>query len=460
VNQREIRRSPTTSTTPNRRRDFSYIILGAGCAGLSLAWHLIEAGVTEPILLLEGRSEYRNDRTWCYWSVEPTPFDDLADHTWHSWEVVATDEQRGFGASDSSPYLHLRSDRFYDRVLEKLKSSSTVSLKLGQKVVGYSEDRECVTIRTTEGEYTGRTVFDSTGIVTRRLLPPVEPDQSLSRERGNEQGRWLQHFSGQRIRVQRPVFIPDRLTLMDHRVTQKDGPHFIYLLPYSTTEALIENTYFFPAQITQSRHSLEIAEYLARFYNITPADFEVLGEERGAIPMEWRRPEVSSEGKIVPIGVAAGAARPATGYAFLRIQRQSREIAARIVAGRGPVSDPRSFGSRKYQLFDSIMLASLRRSPELAPDFFTTLFQRAESGSVIRFLTERSNLSDDLRVVRSVLKPQFIRMILRWLLDSRAISPSGESAESERLSGLTVDLRIQNRPADKKLGLDFHQSHL
>jgi hypothetical protein len=106
------------------------------------------------------------------------------------------------------------------------------------------------------------------------------------------------------------------------------------------------------------------------------------------------------------------------------------------------------------------MLASLRRSPELAPDFFTTLFQRAESGSVIRFLTERSSLVDDLRVVRSVLKPQFIRMIFRWLLDSRAISQSGESAESERLSGLAVDLRIQNRPADKKLGLDFHQSHL
>jgi hypothetical protein len=54
-------------------------------------------------------------------------------------------------------------------------------------------------------------------------------------------------ISAGRESVYSDPFIPDRLTLMDHRVTQKDGPHFIYLLPYSTTEALIENTYFFPA---------------------------------------------------------------------------------------------------------------------------------------------------------------------------------------------------------------------
>jgi hypothetical protein len=69
---------------------------------------------------------------------------------------VATDEQRGSELQIRLLTSIFGSDRFYDRVLEKLKSSLTVILKLGQTVVGYSEDRECVTIRTTEGEYTGR----------------------------------------------------------------------------------------------------------------------------------------------------------------------------------------------------------------------------------------------------------------------------------------------------------------
>lgn len=456
MNQHEILKSLTVNLDAGGRRDFSCVILGAGCAGLSLAWHLIEAGFTEPILLLEGRSEYRNDRTWCYWSVEPTPFDDLVDYSWSSWEVIAADDQRATGYSESSPYLHLRSDRFYQRILEKLRMNSQVTLKLGQRIEEVREDLNSVTIRTAEGDYTSQHVFDSTGITTR-LMGSLRGSDS---GRQNRSGGWLQHFSGQRIRTDRPVFDPDRLTLMDHRVTQEDGPHFVYLLPYSSTEALIENTYFFPASISSTRHAAEITDYLARFHRLGRSEFKILGEESGAIPMERCRSSISPRGRIIPIGLAGGAARPATGYAFLRIQRQSRSIASLITAGLDLLPGLSSFGSLKYQLFDSIMLASLRRSPELAPAFFAALFQRADSGSVMRFLTERSSLTDDLRVVRSVLEPKFIGMITKWLFDGRSALSTVTREEEDRLAGSAVEIQIKNRPVDQKFGLDFHQGHL
>ena len=117
--------------------------------------------------------------------------------------------------------------------------------------------------------------------------------------------------------------------------------------------------------------------------------------------------------RIIPIGISGGAARAATGYAFLRIQRQSREIAERIVGGRRLALAWRAFGAAKYKLFDRILLEALSTSPELAPLFFATLFERARPGSVIRFLTERSHLFDDGRIIAALFKPEFLRMILR-----------------------------------------------
>jgi hypothetical protein len=81
------------------------------------------------------------------------------------------------------------------------------------------------------------------------------------------------------------------------------------------------------------------------------------------------------------------------------------------------------------QIIRSDHAQALATSPELAPSFFTLLFKRANSGSVVRFLTEKSNLLDDLQVVGALLKPDLLRMILRLLLDPpadhhRLFSPS------------------------------------
>ncbi|HBM51941.1 MAG TPA: lycopene cyclase, partial [Deltaproteobacteria bacterium] len=46
------------------------IVLGAGCAGLTLVNELIARGEGQlRILLLEERNEYTNDRTWCFWNT-------------------------------------------------------------------------------------------------------------------------------------------------------------------------------------------------------------------------------------------------------------------------------------------------------------------------------------------------------------------------------------------------------
>lgn len=393
----------------SRHAEFRHIILGAGCAGLSLAWYLIEAGVTEPVLLLDQRQEYTNDRTWCYWGIEPTPFDDLAEFSWHDWQVISDQHQSATCHSTRYPYLFLRSGQFYQRVLERLSQSPQITLRLGQQVQGYEKVNGKVVVHTTEGSYTGHQLFNSVGV----------PSSGVS---GTSNAQpWLQHFRGKWIQAHRPVFDPRRVTLMDHRISQKDGPHFMYVLPFSSTAALVENTYLFPTEVNPARHHSEIADYLEHTCQLKSDDYEVLDEEAGAIPMGRTKTRKPSDERVRSIGIAGGAVRPSTGYAFLRIQRQCRQIAACIAAGQDLTERTLRFSPYKYGLFDEIMLRALSQSPHLAPTFFTTLFQHAPTDSVVRFLCERSSLIDDARIVRALLKPELIRMILKLIWD-RSVS--------------------------------------
>lgn len=401
--------APARSRT-RRKTTYSCMILGAGCAGLSLAWNLLELGVREPILVIDRREEFENDRTWCFWDVEPTPFSDLATHAWTRWSVH--DGRREIVAScPSYPYLRVRSADVYRRVLDRLASAPNVTLALGRPILGVRETSRGVRVATTDGEFLGLRAFDSSG-----RMPGVAAAGPRRRP-----ASLLQHFFGQTIRVDRPTFDPSCPSLMDFRASQADGPHFVYLLPLSATEALVENTYLFPFAPTADRHRSEIADHLRRCYGVPMGAFEVLEEETGAIPMTTASGPIATGSRVTPIGLAGGAARPSSGYAFLRIQRQARNLADRIAAGDVPGTDDalRPLGTPKYRFFDAIFLRTLADRPDLAPRIFARMFERADPDAVVRFLGERSTPLDDLRVVAALPKLPFLRAAVRsvaeWL---------------------------------------------
>ena len=49
-------------------REFDYIIIGGGCAGLSLAYELDEHKKLEnkTLAIIEPRDEYKKDKTWSF----------------------------------------------------------------------------------------------------------------------------------------------------------------------------------------------------------------------------------------------------------------------------------------------------------------------------------------------------------------------------------------------------------
>ena len=76
----------------------------------------------------------------------------------------------------------------------------------------------------------------------------------------------VQHFQGVHVTAAQPCFDPQVATLMDFRVDQSRGVHFIYMLPFSPTHALVESTLFSPQPCEAAFYQTAISDYLARHF--------------------------------------------------------------------------------------------------------------------------------------------------------------------------------------------------
>jgi lycopene beta-cyclase len=306
-----------------------------------------------PILILDRKRTFEDDRTWCFWDVESTPFSQLASKEWRSGSfsrlVEALSKSRIAIPTSASPA------GFLQHVLTRLAESQNVTLRLGEEVNCYTEENGQVRVETPSGILRARQVFDGRG------LSPG----SLTFQEARRRATWVpQKFVGLRVRAHRPVFDPERCTLMDFSVDQSRGLRFVYVLPMGEREALVENVYLSEAPISQAEHRAEIGAYLDSLHGLSRNKYEVFGEERGYIPMtDYAFPRRLGE-RIHNIGMLGGETRPSTGYTFVRIQRHCRALAAAIVSGGEP---PERIHLRRLDLLDSLFLRFLRERPGECP---------------------------------------------------------------------------------------------
>jgi len=365
-------------------------------AGLSCAVQLSAAGLTRRlrVLLLEPRTEYVHDRTWCFWNVLPNPFEDCISHRWRTWSVAGPTRHVDRSSSGLT-YDHLPADAFYDRARELLGADPNVELRLGVRVDQLEQQGEQVRARTDSGEVQARVALDS-------RPRPVEYQRQSDLDRRCPQ--LLQHFHGETIRTDADVFDPDVATVMDFRVPQDRGIHFVYLLPFDARTALVEDTYFADEPRPIEAYAEEIAGYVRTRHGVDR--YEVLHAETGAIPMDACPLPARGASRVLDIGVRGGAARPSTGYAFLAIQRHASLLAKRLTTwAADPTRDPPEpppYYSPRSAFLDRVFLSHIVRHPERAPELFLSMFERVRPDALARFLFDGGSLVDDLRVMSAL----------------------------------------------------------
>lgn len=267
---------------------FDIAIAGAGCSGLSLAWHLLDAGFEgRRIVLVDPRTSYGRDRTWCFFDVWPHPFEKLATHRWSRWRVRASEGPWIERSAPSIAYAHLPSDAFYAAARRRLDEAG-VEVRLGVKAGAIEEGRTRACLHTDAGPIDANVVFDS--------RPPVgSPAADVT---------LLQHSEGWEVEVDEDRFQPGVATLMDFAVPQDLGVHFLYVLPFDARTALVEATWFSPTVHEPSVHQAALERALDGH------EYRVRHRERGVIPMTTAAFPRRIGRRVYPIGSRAGSPNP------------------------------------------------------------------------------------------------------------------------------------------------------
>ncbi|MEW1929598.1 lycopene cyclase family protein [Streptomyces sp. NPDC088360] len=366
--------------------DTEIAIVGAGAAGLSLAYHLCAAPSKAPsIVLIDAPPGPLRppERTWCFWEQLRGEFDEVTSADWSTLRLRGPDGISVTGSPAPLRYKMLRSRSFETFVHKRLEATPGVT-RLAAAVHDVRDGPQGAEVRATgsRGEtltLRARWVFDS------RPLPRLPPARTTL----------LQHFRGWFLRLDQPAFDPGVADLMDFRTPQpRHGLSFGYVLPSSPYEALVEYTEFSASVLDDAGYDQALRTYVGDQLGLEK--YEVHGIEQGVIPMTDARFPRRAGRSVFRIGTAGGATRPSTGYTFAAVQRQARAIAHAWHEGRTPHPPPAH--SRRSLAMDAVLLRALDTGRVNGAGFFTGLFTNVPMERLLRFLDGATRWHEDFRI--------------------------------------------------------------
>ncbi|MBX5439143.1 MAG: lycopene cyclase, partial [Thermoflavifilum sp.] len=214
-----------------------------------------------------------------------------------------------------------------------------------------------------------------------------------------------QHFRGWFIRTSSPAFDASRMVLMDFRVPQQQATAFMYILPTSTREALMEYTVFSGELLASDKYDACIQDYLQTHY--PGLNYVITEKEQGKIPMtDYAFPQQGE--RVIFIGTAGGQTKASTGYTFPFIQSHTDAIVQALEQNASPAvyHAPRE---RFYRYYDRLLLHVLSELQFPGDELFATLFGKNPTDMVIRFLSQQSSFLDDLSIILSLPKRPFLQ---------------------------------------------------
>ncbi len=374
------------------QKEYDYIIAGMGCAGLSLAMHLIHSGSfrDKKILLADEAPKNKNDRTWCFWEKEPGLFESIVYRQWKQLWFYSDDFYKEFFIQ---PYRYkmIRGIDFYKYCYQEIKQHSNFEIIYGKIEKVFSEKETGIVID-------GKPIYSQ--YVFNSILfqkPTLKDDQ-----------HWLlQHFKGWKIKTEGVTFDYHVATLMDFRIPQQYGTSFCYLLPFSATEALVEYTLFTPSLLNEQEYEAGLKNYIENILHIS--DYTITENEFGVIPMtNYKFP--THQNNIINIGTAGGQTKGSSGYTFYFIQKHSKALVDCLIKTAKPfIAKP----SPKFQFYDSVLLHILANNTLPGKDIFSTLFEKNKVQNVLRFLNNESSLLQDAQIIASLPTLPFLRAAIK-----------------------------------------------
>ncbi|MCH7403303.1 lycopene cyclase family protein [Belliella kenyensis] len=365
---------------------YDYIIAGAGLAGLSLLDGLLKSEKlrNKRILVLEKSSKSQNDRTWCFWEMQPGPFEHLVVKSWKNLRFLSPSVNKTFQMKEYS-YKMIQSGDFYSYVRQLATSYENVTF-LDTNILSIKEHEGEPIVHTDHGVFYASYIFNSTGL----FFPPMSEENTI-----------LQHFMGWFIQTDKPAFDKEVGTLMDFTLSQHHGTTFMYVLPTSDREALVEYTLFSKKELDKNAYEEALEAYIEE--NIGLKSPKIIHKEYGVIPMSIAKfpTTIGPRRRIINIGTAGGHTKASSGYTFQFVQAKIQRMLGQLEKGNSPVIIP-SLREKMFEWYDRVLVDVLLQEKVSGEFLFSSLFQKNDPERILAFLANQSGFWEEFKIRDSV----------------------------------------------------------
>ncbi len=371
---------------------YDYIIAGAGCAGYSLLYHLLQDPILskKKILVVDANFNKGNDRTWCFWEDQAGPFESIVCKKWSNIEVLKGTMQRLLPTAPFE-YKMIQGIDFYQHISAFAKGFDNVEW-VASKILSIEPANSGARVNWEGGAANADYVFSS-----------IHGDRIQS-------ALW-QHFKGIVVEFETPVFNDTIARLMDFNVPQMDATAFMYLLPLTDKKALVEYTLFSPTILETTEYDLVLNAYMEEHYK--GQAYTIVHTEQGAIPMTTKK-MTSRTSNVISIGTMGDAVKASTGYAFQFIQEQTQQVVKQLKLNQALDA---SVHYTRHQFYDAVLLYILEHKKMSGDEIFARIFKKNDAATVFKFLSNTSNLMEDIRIMLSlptqIFLPAAIQVLLR-----------------------------------------------
>ncbi len=378
--------------------NYDYIFAGGGAAALSLLVRMQKEGLLrdKKVLVIDKDPKVHNDRTWCFWEEKEGLFESCVIKSWDKIRFASP----GYDAKlNPQPYKYkmIRSLAFYQYCKDVISQNSNIHF-VQDAILHFEND----VVVTSQGRYKGSLIFNS-------ILQNLNKDESRYHY-------FLQHFKGKFIETEQPFFEEGVATLMDFTINQNNECRFMYVLPVSSTKALMEFTIFSENLLDDSEYETALNNYIAEKLKYHP--YKIAEEEFGVIPMYNQPFPKRLNANVFNIGTNGGASKASSGFTFHFIQEESKQLVAHLKK-HPTLSNYNPKGKGRFQFFDDVFLRVLREKKVPAFYLFNCMFRKLPAYLPLKFLNEETSMLEDLKILRVFPRMVFMKAAIGEFLKLR-----------------------------------------
>lgn len=352
---------------------YDLVFCGGGMAARSLVCRILDSPLLQKkkILIIDRDFNSPESKTWAFWETDKSYFENIISSRWDKIRIVSPSGE--LLTKDISPYSYkvISGSDFNEYTLSKLRKSNNVHFK-SDTVVKISRHKVFLQSgETVKASY----IFDS--------LPPLIDTKELT---------YYQQFLGFTITTQESFFDTSTAEIMNFDVEQAQKEcRFVYILPISKTQALIEYTLFTPNIYPWEQMEAKLTNFLS----VKVGNYTIHRQEKGIIPMSTQSFVSNYKSGHIYIGSAGGFTQAHTGYTFANTQKKVSEIIQFLEDQNYKPQTSSNIATSINHAF----LRALTKKNFNASSYLFSLFHKNSAGSVLAFLENNASLNDRLKIM-------------------------------------------------------------